>query len=342
MPKDVIHFPEETPPEPGTAREIASGILWIRLPLPFVLTHVNVYALDDGDGWTVIDTGIFSKRGVQTWEALLQGALGGRPVKRVILTHHHPDHVGMAGWFATEHGAEISATRVAWLTARMLTLDVQEVYPPESVRFYRRTGMGEARLEERLKERPYNFSDMVAPIPLGYSRLVEGSVIEMGGRSWDVRIGNGHAPEHATFWCREEPLVISGDQIIPGISSNLGVYPTEPDADPVGEWLEACLRFKEFAADQLVLPGHKLPFTGLSSRLDQLIENHHGCLDRLRAHLVEPRSAADCFMPLFGREIEDASYGLALVESVGHLNHLYRLGEVTREERDGVYVWQKR
>lgn len=342
---EKIRFPWDTAPGPGTCQEVAEGILWIRLPLPFVLDHINVYALEDAGGWTIIDSGIHSRRGRNIWADLHAGPLQGKPIRRVILTHHHPDHVGAAGWLAREYGAEIWATRTAWLMARMLVLDVQEEYPPESIRFYERAGMRADLLEARIKERPFNFADMVAPIPLGYTRIKDGDSITIGRRVWDVRVGNGHAPEHATLWSRDGDVVVSGDQIIPGISSNLGVYPTEPDADPVGEWFESCTRLLTQAhGPELVLPGHKLPFTGIKARLDQLIENHHSALARLMEHLDTPTTAAECFVPLFGREIEGSSYGLALVESVGHLNHLLKEGQVKREirEKDGAYVWSKR
>lgn len=339
-----ITFPFEEPPEPGQSLEVAPGILWIRLPLPFVLNHVNIYALDDGDGWTIIDTGIFSNKGKAIWADLLAGPLQGKPITQVVLTHHHPDHVGAAGWLKTEFGVEILATRTAFLMARMLVLDVHETATPESINFYRQAGMDLERLQARMDERPFNFADTVAPIPLGYKRIQHGDTITMGGREWDVIVGNGHAPEHATFFDREGEIVISGDQVIASISSNLGVYPTEPEADPVGEWLESCIRLKNHANhDQIVLPGHKLPFKGLPTRLDQLIENHHRALERLMAHLSVPRTAAQCFVPLFGREVEDGAYGLALVEALGHLNHVQQSGKTTRKLRkDGVYVWQRK
>ena len=339
----TIKFPFETPPAEGEAIEVADGILWMRLPLPMKLDHVNVYALCEPDGWCIVDTGFHSGRGERIWQTLLDGPLRGRPVTRVLVTHHHPDHVGMAGWFQREHGAELLATRTAWLFARMLTLDEQEVWPPETIAFYRSAGMSAEVLEKRLRDRPYNFADVVYPMPLGFRRIKEGDVLELAGRRWDVRIGNGHSPEHATLWSRDDHLVLAGDQIIPGISSNIGVYATEPEADPVSDWLEACEKFKAIARDDhLVLPGHKLPFTGLPARMTQLIENHHGALRRLLQHLAQPRTAGDCFQPLFKRTIADSEYGLALVESVAHLNHLYKQGKVTRHSNDaGAWIYQR-
>ena len=343
MLQQPIRFPFEEAPEAGQSIEVAPGIFWIRLPLPFVLDHVNIYALEDGDGWTIIDTGIYSNKSKKLWTDLMEGPLGGKPIKRIVLTHHHPDHVGAAGWLTTEFDIPIWATRTSWLMARMLTLDVQEEYPPESVEFYRRMGMPSVLFHDRVNSRPYNFADMVAPIPLGYKRIKEGDTLVMAGRIWDVRIGNGHAPEHATFWSRDGDVVISGDQIIPNISSNLGVYPTEPEADPVGEWLESCERFAKVASDnQLLLPGHKRPFTGLPERLNQLIANHHKALERLLEHLEKPRRVAECFRPLFGREVEESAYGLALVEALGHLNHLFDQKMISKRiSRDGAYVWEK-
>jgi glyoxylase-like metal-dependent hydrolase (beta-lactamase superfamily II) len=340
---EVLHYPWSEPPAEGEVIEVAEGVLWARLPLPMKLDHVNVYTLDDGDGWTVIDTGFASKRSRAIWTGLLDGPLAGKPVKRVIVTHHHPDHVGLAGWFQSEHGAELCTTRTAWLMARMLTLDVQTEMAPESHVYYQRAGMDAELLAQRVSERPFNFADVVAPMPLGYTRLQQGGTIRIGGRDWDIHMGNGHAPEHATFWSRDDNLVLSGDQILPSISPNIGVYPTEPEADPVAEWLEACERLSGLArADQLVLGGHKLPFMGLPIRMRQLIDNHHGALERLEAYLDSPKAAGDCFAPLFKRKIGSGEYGLALVESVAHLSHLYQTGRVSRTLReDGAWEYAR-
>lgn len=338
----LIRFPFDAPPAPGAAIEVAPGVLWLRLPLPMALDHVNVYALDDGEGWTVVDTGFDTRQIRELWLAMMAGPLRGRPVTRILATHHHPDHIGLAGWFQSEHGAELWTTRTSWLFARMLVLDVQERAAPESIAFWRDAGMDARLLSERADERPFNFSDVVAPMPLGFRRLHEGETVTIGGRRWIVRMGNGHAPEHATLWSLDDHLVIGGDQLLPGISANLGVYATEPDADPVGDWLESCERLGAFSrAEQLVLPGHKMPYTGLPTRMRQMIENHLGALERLEAHLSVPRRACECFPPLFKREIGPAVYGLALVEAVAHLNHLLQKDRARRwRGDDGAWLWQ--
>lgn len=341
--RETLRYPWPEPPAEGEAIEVAAGVLWMRLPLPMKLDHVNVYALDEGDSWTVIDTGFASKRSKSIWRKLLAGPLQGKPVTRVVVTHHHPDHVGLAGWFQSEFGAELVTTRTAWLFARMLWLDEQPVPSPETIAFYKSAGMDADILASRTKERPFNFADVVAPMPLGFTRIAEGSVISMGGRDWDIITGNGHAPEQATFFSRDDNLVLAGDQILPSISPNIGVYATEPMADPIGDWLDSCARFADLARpDHLVLGGHKLPFTGLPVRMRQLIDNHHGALARLLDHIDTPKAAGECFMPLFKRNIAEAEYGLALVEAVAHLSHLYQQGQATRARRDdGAWVYKR-
>ncbi len=307
-----------------------------------VLDHVNIYAVDEGDSWTIIDTGLWSKKTLSIWRSIIDKYFGKKPINRIIVTHHHPDHVGLAGWFQKEFKAVLWMTRTAWLTARMLRLDYQKLPTEEIVNFWRRSGMDGKIVKERAAGKPFNFGDSVFEMPLGFRRITDSEKITLGDRSWIVRVGNGHAPEHATLWCEDEPLIIAGDQIISSISPNLGVYATEPEADPVEDWLISCKNFVPFANnDQLVLPGHKLPFIGLPHRLRQLIENHHSALSRLVDFLKEPQTAVGCFPALYNRKINENEYGLALVEAVAHLNNLYRKKMVTRDmNSDGAYVYR--
>jgi glyoxylase-like metal-dependent hydrolase (beta-lactamase superfamily II) len=337
-----IRHPFPDAPTEGAAVEIADGILWLRLPLPMALDHVNVYALDDGCGWTIIDTGFSSRRAKAIWDGLLQGPLAGKPVTRVLVTHYHPDHIGLAGWFQSR-GADLITTRTSWLYARMLVLDEQPLPLPEAIDFQRRAGVPPDRLHGYATTRPFNFADVVDPLPPGFTRIKDGDTITAAHRCWAIRCGDGHAPEHATLWSLDDPLILGGDQLLPGISANIGVYPTEPDADPLTEWLDSCARFAPLAReDHLVLPGHKLPFTGLPLRLKQMAENHDSALARLLDHLTTPQTAANCFLPIFKRAIDGPDFGMALVEAVAHLNCLLKRGLVTRTlSASGAWLWQR-
>ncbi|MFK7945616.1 MAG: MBL fold metallo-hydrolase [Paracoccaceae bacterium] len=335
----ALRFPWEDPPACGEAIEVADGILWLRLPLPMRLDHVNVYALDEGDHWTLIDTGMDLPSAREAWAAVLDGPLAGKPVGRVVLTHHHPDHLGLLGWFA-EKGAEIWATRLGWTLGRMLQLDHNDLPTPAHIEFRRLAGMPEDMLAAFAMEKPFNFSQCTSPIPLGYRVIEEGAVMPMGGRDWRVHFGHGHAPDHATFWTNE--LVLAGDQIIPGISSNIGVYPSEPEANPLDDWLESCRRLRDLAGDQLILPGHKTPFRGAAFRLTQLIENHEHALERILKALADgPKTAAELFLPIFKREIGGTQYGLALAESVAHMNYLHQAGRVERRLQKGAWIYER-
>ncbi|WP_245155631.1 MBL fold metallo-hydrolase [Paracoccus ravus] len=332
----------DTGPTAGTAHEIAPGVLWMQMPLPFKPSLVNVYAFRDEDGWTVVDTGIDTPDTREIWQGLLAGPLGGAPVNRLIATHHHLDHIGLAGWFQAQ-GAELWTSRTAWLMARMSILDVQERPTPQALAFWRAAGMDAAMIAERAAERPFNMSDASAPMPPGYLRLVDGGEVRFGNRRWTIRMGEGHAPEHVTLWSMDDDLVIGGDQLLASISPNLGVYPNEPDADTVGAWIESCRRLQAFARpEQLVLPGHKLPYRGLPTRLRQLIENQNAALERLLAGLrEEPRTTVGCFDLLYRRMISKPEFGLALAEAVGHINHLRARGQVwPRGKTDqGAILW---
>lgn len=333
-------FPD--PPEPGAAIAIDDRLLWMRLPVPMRPDHVNLYALRDDDGWTVVDTGISTRKTRALWEDILAGPLSGAPLRRVLLTHHHPDHVGLAGWLQSEKGAELVAPRTAWLFARMLMLDEQDRPPTQTLAFWRAAGMPADEIDRRAGMRPFNYADAVWPMPLGFTGLAEGARIEMGGQGWQVRFGHGHAPDHAVLFSEDGRFVLAGDHYLRTISPNLGVYATEPEANPVADWIDSHRALLPLLTDdQLALPGHGLPFTGLPARAGQLIENHVSALDRLEAFLAEPRTSVDAFATLYKRNIGEGEYTLALVEAVAHCNALWHAGRATRTMgSDGVWRWQ--
>lgn len=334
----------------GAVAEIAPGVLRVLVPAPFPPGSVAATILEDKidgrDVWTIVDTGLKSAESL--WRELLDGPLSSRPVGRVIATHHHPDHIGLAGWFQSQQGAELWTTRTAWLYARMLQLDAPEKRGeppyPEIPAFFRRCGYDEEQLERQALRSKFNFSVLVAPMAPGFRRIVAGETIEIGARRWEVLIGHGHAPEHAMLLSRDDGLLIAGDQILPRISPNIGVYPVEPESDPVGEWLESSrLLGAALNDDLLVLPGHGAPFYGAATRLAEIVAEHEEALDRLEASLAEPRRVIDCFEPMYQKRISAAAEGLATVETLAHLNHLRAADRAERRlGEDGVYWWRRK
>jgi glyoxylase-like metal-dependent hydrolase (beta-lactamase superfamily II) len=308
--------------------------------VPGSLNHINLWILDDGDpgagGVAIVDTGLNIAAAREAWDILFAGPLAGRDVTRIICTHFHPDHLGLAGWLAERFGIRLWMTRGEWLFGRMLTADIRDAPPAEARAYQRAAGWSEERVEEEAAKGWGRFASMVSPMPLGIVRMQDGDEIRIGARTWRVVVGSGHSPEHACLVDDEGGLLIAGDQVLPRITSNVSLSLSEPEADPLGEWLASIAKLKLLPDHLLVLPSHGEPFTGLHARLDALAAGHQGRLDALHAHLAEPRRALDCFITLFGRKIDDGSLGLATGEAMAHLRHLEVEGRAISEYRDGV------
>ncbi len=334
--KDPIEFPFTDAPLPGEVLEVSSGIFWVRMPLPTLIDHVNVYILEGKEDLTVVDTGLNFDVCKNAWKEILGKLFKNKPVRNIIVTHHHPDHVGLVGWFKRNYSSEVFSSRTSWLMARMLYLDKQLKPSAQAIDFWRKAGMDEENLTKRKTTKPFNYADVVSSIPLGFQNLLPKQELILGDQRWRVEYGNGHAPDHITLWGVDKPVVIAGDQIIPGISPNLGVYPTEPFLDTASLWIKTCKEYQKLAlSEHLVLPGHKLPFFGLRTRLAQLIQNHEGILSRIEKALNEEScTAVELFAPVYNRIIGTTEYGLALAETLGHLNYFRSLGRLSWIERD--------
>lgn len=335
-------------PDQGELIEIAPGVGWARLPVPGSLKHINVWALDDGDpgsesgagGVALVDTGLNIPDAREAWEALFAGPLAGRTVTRVICTHFHPDHIGLAGWLCERFGVRLWMTRGEWLFARMLTLDVRDAPPPEVAAYQRAAGWSEERIAAEAAKGWGRFASMVSQVPVSIVRMLDGDTITIGGRTWRVVTGNGHSPEHACLVDDAGGVMIAGDQVLPRITSNVSVTLSEPEGDPLGDWLSSIAKLKQLDPELLVLPAHGEPFTGLHARLDVLATGDHGRLDALVKRLAEPKRAVDCFPILFGRRIDDSVLGLATGEALAHLRHLEVTGRAVREVREGVFWYR--
>lgn len=337
-----VRYPFDGVPTNGEIREVGPGVLWVRMPLPFKLDHINLWLLEEEDGWTVVDTGIACDETKAAWERILGGRCAGKPLKRMIVTHFHPDHVGLAGWMAERFGAVLWMPLAEWAFARVLAAGRSPAAEEGYRTFYTAAGFG-PDLMGLVESRSGNYATRVSPIPFAMRRIEDGDAIAIGGRTWRVMVGGGHSYEHACLYCEELGILIAGDQVLPQISPNISVWPTEPEADPLRHFLDSLDRFRPLPAETLVLPGHRRPFIGLHDRLDALARHHDERLDLTRAACSAPRTGLEVLRILFERDLDDHQVFFAIGESLAHLHFLVGQGRLERQCRaDGVFLFQQR
>jgi glyoxylase-like metal-dependent hydrolase (beta-lactamase superfamily II) len=321
----VFPFPE--PPRIGETIEVAPGLLWARVPLPFRLDHVNVYFLDDGDGWAVVDTGIDNEKARAAWRALLAGPLAGRRLTRLIVTHMHPDHIGLAGWLTEEFGIPLLTSQTAYIECLNLSLAPGKLQAPVYRNFYLRNGLDEATTA-LIATMGHDYLGMVAPLPPIFERLVAGDALTIGGRKFEILAGDGHAPEQLMLFNREERLFLAADQTLAKISPNVSVSATSPNGDPLGLYLRSLRAQKaDLPEDSLVLAGHQLPFYGLHERADELAAHHEARCEALRlACLEKPHRPAELLSVMFTRKLDPHQMGFAFSELLAHVNYMLARG----------------
>jgi glyoxylase-like metal-dependent hydrolase (beta-lactamase superfamily II) len=333
-----IRFPHAEPPEPGSAVEIAPGVLWFRLALPYALDHVNVFLLEDGAGWVVVDTGVDDPRTRAAWTRLLDEVLAGAPVTRVIATHFHPDHMGLAGWLAQRGaGAPLAMSRTEYLFAAYMRATSGSPDRAHARNFYRRGGLDDAAIESLLG-RGHAYLGHTSPLPPAFDRLRAGDTLAIGGRRFEVLSGGGHAPEMLMLHAREERLFLAADQVLARISPNISVWPNEPAADPLGEYVASLRSIAETVPDDvLVLAAHNLPFFGLHARIAELLAHHADRCDVIeQACDSAPRSIAELIPMLFRRPLDPQQMGFAFGEVLAHVNHMLGAGRLAAEEQGAV------
>lgn len=334
-PAEGLTFPWPSPPDPGAMREILSGLLWLRLRLPYRLDHVNIYLLAEEGGFAAVDAGLGDAETRAAWEAVLAGPLAGERLTRLIVTHFHPDHVGLAGWLCERHGIPLYMPRTEYLFSFGLQYAPPDRGEAMYRRFYRQHGLPEPVID-RVLSNGHEYLSRTTGVPTSYHRLQQGRALRLGEREFDVLTGGGHSLEQAMFHCPRDRLFLAADQVIAQISPNVSVYAMEPGADALGAYLASLRAIREEVPDDvLVLPGHGLPFRGLHARVRALMAHHATrCAIIAESCRDAPRSAAELIAPVFPRELDAHQTGFAFGEVLAHVNHMVREGRL-REVADG-------
>ncbi|WP_321393083.1 MBL fold metallo-hydrolase [Emcibacter sp.] len=329
-----MQYPFSDDLEYASPEMVAEGVYRCRIPLEFGPPYINSWLLEEEDGWTVVDTGMGTEVSSNAWRKVFKNFLGDKPVNRLIATHMHPDHLGLAGWICHKWNIPLHMSQTEYLMARTLIADTHHDVPDEATTFIHAAGYtGEQ--EDMYRAEFGKFGSVIRTLPHAFHRLKDGDRLTIGGVDWNVVIGRGHSPEHVCLHCPEKNLFIAGDQLLPEISSNISVWPTEPEANPLKDWLESCAKLKDYLPeDVLVLPAHGNPFRGARERLAYLIADHEENLAKLLELCQTPVRVPDCFVTLFKRELPDDKINLATGETIAHLNYLIHDGSIIRETDD--------
>ena len=348
----MIIYPHEVPPAPGESILVAPGIYWIRMPLPFKLDHINLWLLEDndenGDGWTIVDTGYGVTDTHELWARHLAGVMRGLPIKRIIVTHYHPDHVGCAAWLHERTGAPVWMTAAEFLSAHAAVNDTSGFDRANTAALFLAHGLAKIRPDfaTAQNERSGAYKRGVPTVPRQYHRLMDGDTFRIGQRQWSAMTVFGHAPEHAVLFSTDfsngdpTPILISGDQVLPRITTNVGVWGNQPEANPLKQFLDSMLKFLPLPSSTLVLPSHDRVFTGLHERISELELHHEKRLAELIEAIHEPKSAAEILPVLFKRELDSHQLVFAIGEAIAHLHYLWHAGRARRNrDTSGVYTF---
>ena len=345
-----LHYPlGDTLPAPGASLEVAPGVRWIRMALPFALDHINLWLLRDElegrAGWTVVDCCIAHDEAKAQWEQVFASQLEGLPILRVLVTHMHPDHIGLASWLCErwstpDHECRLWISATDSYSARVASQSTIGFGGERAAAFFAAHGLVDPEAQQKIRGRASYYPSMVPDVPRSFRRLQDGQLLAIGGRQWRCISGHGHAPEHIALFCEELQLLVSGDMMLPRISTNVSVQDVEPEADSLALFLASIDKFGDLPAATLVLPSHGKPFTGLHARIRQLHEHHDERLAEVRAACAErPCSAADILPLLFKRQLDLHQTTFAMGEAVAHLHALWHAGQL-RRSRDAAGVWR--
>jgi len=315
--------------EYGHYKEVEAGIFWLRMPLPFALNHINLWLIKDKNGWAIVDTGYNTDETRDIWEQVFATLIGDMPITRIIVTHFHPDHMSLAGWLIEKWNVPLWMTYSEWMQAQLNRLGGPTADIDARMAFYTANGMEKLGVDGYRKTRP-DFSKIITPLPAEFRRIVDNETFLIGNHIWQVITGAGHSPEHAALWCEKLNVLISGDQVLPRISTNVSLQFNEPDGDPLRLYLTSLEKFRTLPKNTFVLPSHDLPFYGLHDRIDTLGEHHAERLISAAKACEKPMTARELIPHLFKRKLDEHQLGFAIGEAMAHANYLVTDGRLSK------------
>lgn len=331
----LLDYPFMAPDADASVVKIAEHVYWARMPMPLSLNHINVYLLEDDDGWYLVDTGLSTDETRSLWKQIAEQYFGGRPVKGIICTHFHYDHAGLAGWLMEHFDAPLYMSHGEYFMMRTLASNRDEVGTDRQKGFYRKAGMPMETIDQMFhicRKDPF-----MKEYPPTFRRLREGDVMTIKGRDWRVVIGEGHSPEHVCLYSETDKLLLAGDQLLPEISSNVLVNDIEPDANPLALWIASLNRLLQLNASTTVLPSHGPVFRNPHVRVKQLLEHHERQFELIRSKAREHEhfTAYDALLWMFDRELSPVEMMLAQGETLAHLAWLCSNNDLKIETTDG-------
>lgn len=339
MTSEIVYPFGEQVPAGTELMDVAPGVKWLRMPLPMALDHINLYLIDCDDGWLIVDTGMNLDIIKSQWEQILDDGLLGKPLKAVLVTHMHPDHVGLAGWLCEKFRIPLFMSEGEYFQGRCFSAPQQAGLAWSTEQFYLRAGHAQDYIRH-MAETSGAFASVVYPMPVSFQALTDGQILQLGKHRWQVVIGRGHSPEHVCLYCDALGVLIAGDQVIAKISSNVSVTAVQPEANPLAGWLDSHQRFLQLPESSFVLPAHNRPFQGLHHRLHELIAHHEDHMLALEEACVEPKSAVQLLPVLFKRALDFTTMGMAVGECIAHLNLLIQRKRISRSLEQGVYLYR--
>ena len=336
-----LDYPYPTSPAQGSVTTIAPGLRWLVMPLPMSLNHINLWLVEDGNGWAIVDTGIFYEQSKTVWQRVVAEEIDGKKITRLIVTHAHPDHIGLAGWLTETLGIDLWITKGEWEIGHRISHDSGELVRESALALFRVAGLA-AEIDKWVSSR--NATRIpITPVPDAYHLLEDGMELKIGDHNWRIVEGRGHAPEHACLYQPELGMFIGGDQVLPKITPNVSLWPNRSDQDPLGSFLASLGKIgQEVPATVLTLPSHNLPYYGLHARLAQVRSHHADRIDEVVAACEAPQTAVQIVPVLFQRKLDQRQMAFALGEALSHLQHAVTLGRLARRERDdGAWLYQR-